>query len=120
MKLGKGDTATQRSGASGFLVGSAVFKAVEALLRSAWWVRFPSAPVFHVVSHARIVRVRELLSFGMLPVVSSPQAAFSRPAQTHRTRSRNSTSGCMSAPSAMPSQFASAATIAAGFVWIPR
>src|SRR5262249_17760746 len=32
-------------GASGFLVGSAVFKAVEALHCSAWWVRFPSAPV---------------------------------------------------------------------------
>ncbi len=33
-------------GASGFLVGSAVFKAVEAAHGVAWWVRFPSAPVY--------------------------------------------------------------------------
>ena len=36
---------TKPGGASGFLVGSAVFKAVEVLFRSIWWVRFPSAPV---------------------------------------------------------------------------
>jgi len=33
-------------GASGFLVGSAAFKAVEAAHGVAWWVRFPSAPDF--------------------------------------------------------------------------
>ena len=32
-------------GASGFLVGSAAFKAVAGLFCSLWWVRFPSAPV---------------------------------------------------------------------------
>ena len=53
----RGDEEGQGLGVSGFLVGSAVFKAVEALFRSAWWVRFPSAPVHNLLSYKDLIMV---------------------------------------------------------------